>query len=65
MADLTFKEDAPIRGHRAKMVIYDDFILDKELLNEVLNKFIKGEENIDGSNCRYIQSASIHCGKRT
>ena len=54
MADLTFKEDAPIRGHRAKIPIYDDYIIDKELINEILNKFIKGEENIDGSNRRYI-----------
>lgn len=49
MADLTFKEDAPIRGHRAKIPIYDDYIIDKELINEILNKFIKGEENINGN----------------
>lgn len=49
MADLTFKEDAPIRGHRAKIHIYDDYIIDKELINEILNKFIKGEENINGN----------------
>lgn len=49
MADLIFKEDAPIRGHRAKFPIYDDFMIDKELINEILNNFIKGEENINGN----------------
>lgn len=49
MADLTFKKDAPIRGHRAKIPIYDDYMIDKELINEILNKFIKGEENINGN----------------
>lgn len=45
MADLTFKEDAPIRGHRAKILIYDDYMIDRE----IIDKFIKGEENIDGN----------------
>ena len=50
MADLTFKEDdAPIRGHRAKIPIYNDYMIDREIINKVLNKFIKGEENIDGN----------------
>ena len=49
MADLTFKEDAPIRGHRAKIPIYDDYIIDREIVDKVLNKFIKGEENINGN----------------
>lgn len=45
MADLTFKEDAPIKGHRAKILIYDDYIIDRE----IIDKLIKGEENIDGN----------------
>ena len=50
MADLTFKEDdAPIRGHRAKIPIYDDYMIDREIIDKVLNKFIKGEENTDGN----------------
>jgi len=50
MADLTFKKDAPIKGHRAKIsLINDDFIIDKEIVDEILNKFIKGEENINGN----------------
>lgn len=50
MADLTFKEDdAPIRGHRAKIPIYDDYMIDREIIDKILNKFIKGEENIDGN----------------
>ena len=51
MADLTFKEDdaPPIRGHRAKIPIYDDYMIDREIIDKVLNKFIKGEENIDGN----------------
>lgn len=49
MAGLIFKEDAPYKGHRAKIPIYDDYMIDKELINEILNKFIKGEENINGN----------------
>lgn len=45
MADLTFKEDAPIKGHRAKILIYDDYMIDRE----IIDKLIKGEENIDGN----------------
>ena len=50
MADLTFKEDeAPIRGHRAKIPIYDDYMIDREIINKVLNKFIKGEKDVNGN----------------
>lgn len=50
MADLTFKkDDAPIRGHRAKIPIYDDYMIDREIIDEVLNKFIKGEKDINGN----------------
>lgn len=45
MADLTFKEDAPIRGHRAEILIYDDYMIDRE----IIDKLIKGEENINGN----------------
>lgn len=43
---LTFDAEAPIRGHRAKIpIMYDDFMIDKKVLDEVLKKFIiKGEK---------------------
>ena len=35
------KNDDLIRGHRAKLNIYDDSLLNQEEINEILNKYFE------------------------
>lgn len=41
------KNDGPIKGHRSKLPLYDDFCIDEEVLNSILKPFIINKENED------------------